>query len=461
VSNTVISTSVIRTYSASTNNTWNEARASLVPPPGTTNALIQMVVSSLNATIYVDRFRFEGSGSIPVYTLTVVRSGTGNGRITSTPPGIDCGIDCIEGYIANTSVTLTVAADPGSTFIGWNGGGCSGTNECIVGLTADTSVSANFQLQDVTPPSVSWIAPVADYQVYDVANETIRLEVSATDDFGVSEVVFYRWDFVNLVNVELGRASSAPYAINFDTSSLLPAENEINALAFDAAGNLSSSTIWLNYISSDVIFANSFEDDDCFTSQWSACVDGAGDLVFDYPAVVLKNNASMIITIDDNGAVHVTSDHPNAEMRYRARFFFDPNSITMTSGNAHYIFYGYSGASKVVLQIEFRKYSSNYQVRGAALTDGSNWKNTSWFTITDAPHVIEFDWRAATGVGANNGGLTLWIDEVQKVNLGSIDNDTLRIDRVRLGAVTGIDTGTRGKYYFDAFESRRETYIGR
>jgi len=41
-----------------------------------------------------------------------------------------------------------------------------------------------------------------------------------------------------------------------------------------------------------------------------------------------------------------------------------------------------------------------------------------------------------------------------------MDNDTRRIDRVRLGAITGIDAGTRGTYYFDAFMSRRQTYIG-
>src|SRR5687768_6312782 len=28
------------------------------------------------------------------------------------------------------------------------------------------------------------------------------------------------------------------------------------------------------------------------------------------------------------------------------------------------------------------------------------------------------------------------------------------------GALTGMDTSTRGTYYFDAFESRRQTYIG-
>ena len=34
------------------------------------------------------------------------------------------------------------------------------------------------------------------------------------------------------------------------------------------------------------------------------------------------------------------------------------------------------------------------------------------------------------------------------------------VDRVRLGALSGIDTGTRGTYYFDAFESHRQNYIG-
>lgn len=70
------------------------------------------------------------------------------------------------------------------------------------------------------------------------------------------------------------------------------------------------------------------------------------------------------------------------------------------------------------------------------------------------------DWRAATGVRANDGGLTLWIDNIQQATLTGGDNDTRRIDRVRLGALTGIDTGTRGIYYFDAFESRRQDYVG-
>jgi len=142
------------------------------------------------------------------------------------------------------------------------------------------------------------------------------------------------------------------------------------------------------------------------------------------------------------------------------RFYFDPNSITMANGNAHYNFYGYTGASTVVMRMGFRFSQSNYQVQGGVRSDGGTWTNTSWFTISDGPHAVEFDWLAATASGANNGGLGLWIDGLQRSNITGIDNDTRRIDRVRLGPISGIDSGTRGTYYFDAFESRRGTYIG-
>jgi hypothetical protein len=99
-------------------------------------------------------------------------------------------------------------------------------------------------------------------------------------------------------------------------------------------------------------------------------------------------------------------------------------------------------------------------MRAALRNDASTWTNTNWFTISNGSHFIELDWRAASGAGANNGGLTLWIDNVQQANLTTVDNDTRRMDRVRLGAVAGIDTGTRGNYYFDSFESRRQTFIG-
>jgi hypothetical protein len=173
----------------------------------------------------------------------------------------------------------------------------------------------------------------------------------------------------------------------------------------------------------------------------------------------LQGSFGLRATVDDNLTIYVVDERPNAEARYRARFYFDPNSISMANNEAHYIFYGYSGASTVVLRVEFR-YKGGYQLRAALRNDSNSWSNSNWFTLSDAPQAIEFDWRASTASGANNGSLTLWIDGTQRAALTGIDNDTRRMDSIQLGAVSGLDSGTRGTYYFDSFESRRSTYIG-
>ena len=207
----------------------------------------------------------------------------------------------------------------------------------------------------------------------------------------------------------------------------------------------------------DLIFADGFEAGDL--SAWPANTTDGGDLSVN-PGAALIGGYGLQAFIDDNNSIYVTNDSPNGEPRYRARFYFDPNSITMVNNDAHYLFYGYSGSSAVVLRVEFRLNKSRHQLRTAIRNDSNSWTNSSWFTISDAPHFIELDWRASTASGANNGGLTLWIDDVPRANLTGVDNDTRRIDRVQLGAVAGIDSGTRGTYYFDAFDSRRQIYIG-
>jgi hypothetical protein len=189
----------------------------------------------------------------------------------------------------------------------------------------------------------------------------------------------------------------------------------------------------------DSIFGDSFESGGL--TAWSASSTDGGHLSVSTGAAMV-GTLGLQAFINDNNSMCVTDATPQAEKRYRARFYFDPNSITMASGNAHYIFYGYSGTSTNVLRIEFRYYLRNYQLRAGLRGDGSTWTNTSWFAITDAPHSIEFDWRAAAAAGTNDGGLTLWLDGVQKAALAGIDNDTRQIDQVQLGVVSGVDSRT-------------------
>ena len=86
-------------------------------------------------------FRFP---SCAVNRVSVARAGSGSGVITSVPGGVNCGPTCLFQYAHGTTVTLIAAADPGSVFTGWSGGGCSGTVSCTVTLNADTAVTATF-----------------------------------------------------------------------------------------------------------------------------------------------------------------------------------------------------------------------------------------------------------------------------------------------------------------------------
>jgi Divergent InlB B-repeat domain len=75
--------------------------------------------------------------------LEVTKQGAGSGTVTSDPPGIQCGLDCSEGYEAGSTVRLRATPDPGSAFAGWSGG-CAGTGDCAVKVDTPKSVTATF-----------------------------------------------------------------------------------------------------------------------------------------------------------------------------------------------------------------------------------------------------------------------------------------------------------------------------
>jgi hypothetical protein len=206
----------------------------------------------------------------------------------------------------------------------------------------------------------------------------------------------------------------------------------------------------------DTVFADGFESADF--SNWSAAKSD-GDLLV-AGAAALDGAFGLESVINGTAPLYVTDWSPVAEREYRARFIFDPNSLEMLDGRSHFIFQALAGASQAVARVEVRYKSGNYELRGGILSETSGWANTSWWYITDAPQVIEIEWMASDSVDSPNGRLTMWINEVQSEIREGVRNDGLRVDLVRLGAVAGLDSGTLGSMYFDAFESRRQTHIG-
>ena len=212
-----------------------------------------------------------------------------------------------------------------------------------------------------------------------------------------------------------------------------------------------TSTATPTSIASDVIFKDSFESGGF--SAWSANVNNGGNLSVTSSAA-LSGTYGLQATFTNTANMFVRNDSPTAETRYRARFYFNPNSITMATGDNIILLQGLDAGGQVILSIQLNRSSTSYQVRARSYDSGlANYVNTPYVNIINASHYIEVDW-------GNDGHLTFWIDGVQQSNLTGMNNSLYKMETVRLGVPNMSITGTSGSFYIDNFESRKQTYIG-
>ncbi len=100
---------------------------------------ITSVYSGLTATASFNCF------NVISRQITVTKSGTGSGTVTSNPAALNCGSVCSAAFFDGSSVTLTASPSSGSIFGGWSGA-CSGAGACALTMDADKSVNATFSL---------------------------------------------------------------------------------------------------------------------------------------------------------------------------------------------------------------------------------------------------------------------------------------------------------------------------
>lgn len=76
------------------------------------------------------------------FTLTVRK--TGNGTVTSSPKGINCGSTCTARFLEGTLVTLTADPASGSTVQSWSGCDSASGNQCKVRMNSNRTVDVTF-----------------------------------------------------------------------------------------------------------------------------------------------------------------------------------------------------------------------------------------------------------------------------------------------------------------------------
>jgi hypothetical protein len=75
--------------------------------------------------------------------ISVGKTGTGDGVVTSTNGTIVCGSTCDANFSPAVGIELVAIPVQGSAFVGWSGG-CTGSGNCIISQTNDVVVTAIF-----------------------------------------------------------------------------------------------------------------------------------------------------------------------------------------------------------------------------------------------------------------------------------------------------------------------------
>ena len=178
--------------------------------------------------------------------------------------------------------------------------------------------------------------------------------------------------------------------------------------------------------------------DDCTRDASAALGSSAGGLL---TTVVASTASYMVKTITTN-----TSG------KLRCRFYIDPNTLTMTSGDKFWVFTAKRADGTPLFYVSLEKVSATWNLYTYCYYDtgGSSATQT---VITDAPHWVEvYEVRATTNL-ASDGTYTWWIDTLAApINaITGIDN----YDRIadfaifNMGAAAGVDAGTSGPFFLD------------
>lgn len=110
--------------------------------------------ASTTCTVTMDSNHNVAAFFVSARTLSVSKTGTGAGTVTSNPVGISCGSTCSTSYPDGAFVTLTARASTSSKFTSWSGA-CSGTSStCTVTMNAAKLVTASFALVSPPPPPI-------------------------------------------------------------------------------------------------------------------------------------------------------------------------------------------------------------------------------------------------------------------------------------------------------------------
>lgn len=188
-------------------------------------------------------------------------------------------------------------------------------------------------------------------------------------------------------------------------------------------------------------------------AEYTSTVEDLGDLSIATPGLG-GSNYCLSCFLDDTTVIYGLKNlgANNTSGKARARFYIDPNTLTMATTNSFYVFALQNSLSSTITCVELQYTTGvGYEIKAGIRLDDNTYVYTNAYPISDMPHYVEIYLQRASAVDIFDGSLQLWIDGTSKETLSGKDNYdkfvNLRI--AELGAIFSIEAGTTGTFFLD------------
>lgn len=186
-------------------------------------------VDAVEVTITYDQTKMTFAsinGASSAFDVELGPQTGGSGTVKITRGNMSTGVST-DALVAN--IVFTAVAGSGTSTIQIAG---NATNAGAYTNPSTTNSTITFVTPDTTPPATSVTSPAANASL----SNTQTISANATDAVGVTRVEFY------IDNQLIGTDTSSPYSISLDTTKYTSGTHRLQTRAYDAAGNVGTST---------------------------------------------------------------------------------------------------------------------------------------------------------------------------------------------------------------------------
>lgn len=157
----------------------------------------------------------------------------------------------------------------------------------------------------------------------------------------------------------------------------------------------------------------------------------------------------------DSPLAFLTDDSPDDETNYWAFYRINLDPLTLALGEDIGQLVGYNSAGteqfRVVLRRNAAPAENRIAIQARDNTVGGLVEHDEEFPLAAGVNIVAVWWRTADGLGQ----FLVSVNGTPLFGLDALDNDTSRLESVRLGFVDGNPAATTGSYYLDDFSSFR------